>query len=206
MDIQTNPKILVVDDDENIVEAIKAILETMDVGDTKKISVAIDGKTVNIPKDCYEIVETKEKRIGEKFVPHVIEPSFGIDRILYFLLEHNYVETKKKGEEYRLLKLNPLMAPIKVGVFPLISDEKLVKIAKEVDKNLRDAGIETYYDDGGTIGRRYARMDEIGTPFCITVDHDTLKDNSVTIRDRDTTKQERKKIKDLVSSLKELVC
>ena len=158
------------------------------------------------PKDCYEIVETKEKRIGEKFVPHVIEPSFGIDRILYFLLEHNYVETKKKGEEYRLLKLNPLTAPIKVGVFPLISDEKLVKIAKEVDKNLRDAGIATYYDDGGTIGRRYARMDEIGTPFCITIDHDTLKDNSVTIRDRDTTKQERKKIKDLVSSLKKLIC
>ena len=185
---------------------IKAILETMDVSDTKKISVTVDGKTVDIPKDCYEIVETKEKRIGEKFVPHVIEPSFGIDRILYFLLEHNYVETKKKGEEYRLLKLNPLTAPIKVGVFPLISDEKLVKIAKEVDKNLRDAGIATYYDDGGTIGRRYARMDEIGTPFCITIDHDTLKDNSVTIRDRDTTKQERKKIKDLVSSLKKLIC
>ena len=114
-------------------------------------------------------------------------------------------EIKKKGEEYRLLKLKPLVAPIKVGVFPLISDERLVKIAQEIDRNLRDAGISTYYDDGGTIGRRYARMDEIGTPFCITVDHESLEDNTVTIRDRDTTKQERKKIEELVKYIKEVI-
>jgi glycyl-tRNA synthetase len=99
--------------------------------------------------------------------------------------------------------LNPIVAPIKVGVFPLVGDEKLVKIANKIDEELRNAGISTYYDDGGTIGRRYARMDEIGTPFCITVDHDTLKDNKVTIRDRDTTKQERKKIDKIVSYIKE---
>ena len=137
--------------------------------------------------------------MGEKFVPHVIEPSFGIDRVVYFLLEHNYAEIKKKGEEYRILKLTPQMAPIKVGVFPLIGDNKLVDIAKGIDKNLRNAGVETYYDDGGTIGRRYARMDEIGTPFCVTVDHDTLDDNSVTVRDRDTTQQERMKLEQLIS-------
>jgi glycyl-tRNA synthetase len=182
---------------------IKTLLENMEVKDTKKISVSLDGKTIQIPKDCYEIVETKEKLTGEKFVPHVIEPSYGIDRILYGILEHNYHEGKKKGEEYRILKFNPLIAPIKVGVLPLISDEKLIKIANEIDRNLRDAGIETYYDDGGSIGRRYARMDEVGTPFCITVDHDTLKDNTVTIRDRDTTKQVRRKMDDIVEYLNE---
>ena len=90
-------------------------------------------------------------------------------------------------------------------MFPLIGDENLVKIAKEIDQEFRDAGVITYYDDGGTIGRRYARMDEIGTPFCITVDHDTLKDKSVTIRDRDTTKQERKKIDEVISYIKDKV-
>jgi len=178
---------------------IKDLLEKIDVKDTKKISIEVDGETVEIPENCYEIVETKEKMMGEKFVPHVIEPSFGIDRVVYFLLEHNYAEIKKRGEEYRILKLTPQMAPIKVGVFPLIGDKKLVDIAKDIDKNLRNAGIETYYDGGGTIGRRYARMDEIGTPFCITVDHETLEDNSVTVRDRDTTQQERMKLEQLAS-------
>ena len=185
---------------------IKEMLEKMEVKDTKRVSVKIDDETIEIPEKCYEIVETEEKLTGEKFVPHVIEPSYGIDRILYFLLEHNYSEVNKKGEEYRILKLNPQIAPIKVGVFPLISDKKLIDIAKDIDRNLRDADIETYYDDGGTIGRRYARMDEIGTPFCITVDHDTLKDESVTIRDRDTTKQEREKIDELVIIIKEKIC
>ncbi|MEA2055530.1 MAG: His/Gly/Thr/Pro-type tRNA ligase C-terminal domain-containing protein, partial [Candidatus Thermoplasmatota archaeon] len=151
-----------------------------------------------IHKNCYKIVETKEKVAGEKFIPYVIEPSYGIDRILYCILEQNYVEIKKKDEEYRLLKLKPEIAPIKVGVFPLVSDERLIKIAKIVDKDLRNAGIATYYDEGGTIGRRYARMDEVGTPFCITVDHDTLKDDMVTVRDRDTTKQKRKKIDEII--------
>ena len=81
-----------------------------------------------------------------------------------------------------------------------------MNVAKKIDTDLRNAGISTYYDEGGTIGRRYARMDEIGTPFCITVDHDTLKDYTVTIRYRDTTKQKRKKIEELVSYLKEKIC
>jgi glycyl-tRNA synthetase len=181
---------------------IKELLEKMDAKDAMKISITLDGKTVDIPKNCYEILEIKEKLTGEKFVPHVIEPSYGIDRVLYFLLEHNYSEEKKKGEEYRVLKLTFQMAPIKAGIFPLINDKKLVDIAKKIDNNLRSAGIATYYDDGGTIGRRYARMDEIGTPFCITVDHNTLDDNTVTIRDRDTTKQERKNIEQLLYFLK----
>jgi glycyl-tRNA synthetase len=181
---------------------IKEQLEQMDAATVKKITVTINGETIDIPKDCYDIVEVKEKQSGEKFVPHVIEPSYGIDRILYFILEHNYVEAKKNEEEYTILKLTPLVAPIKVGVFPLIGDDALVRIAKEIDNMMRDQGIATYYDEGGTIGRRYARMDEVGTPFCVTVDHDSLIDQKVTIRDRDTTKQERKKIQDIATYLK----
>jgi len=185
---------------------IKEILEKMEVKDKKKsLSVFVDGEEILIPSDCYEIKKIEEKLSGEKFVPHVIEPSYGIDRILYFVLEHNYVETKKNEEEYTILKFKPLIAPVKVGVFPLTEDEKLVKIAKEIDYRFRESGVVTYYDDSGTIGRRYARMDEIGTPFCVTVDHDTLKDNKVTIRDRDTTKQERKKIDEIIDYIKEKI-
>ena len=184
---------------------IKVLLEQMDAASVKKITVTIDGESIDIPNDCYEIVEIKEKQSGEKFVPHVIEPSYGIDRILYFLLEHNYVEGKKKEEQYTILKLNPVVASIKVGVFPLIGDDKLIAVAKEIDITLRKEGIATFYDESGTIGRRYARMDEIGTPFCITVDHETLNDKKVTIRNRDTTKQERKIIQDVVSYIKEKI-
>lgn len=181
---------------------IKQHLEQMDVSEVKTITVTIDGESIDIPKEYYDIVEIKEKQTGEKFVPHVIEPSYGIDRVLYFLLEHNYVEGKKKEEDYTILKLNPLVAPIKVGVFPLISDDQLIALAKEIDGSLRNEGIATYYDESGTIGRRYARMDEIGTPFCITVDHDSLTDHMVTVRDRDTTKQERKNIQDIAGFMK----
>ena len=180
----------------------KELLEKIDVKDATKISITLDGKTVDVPENCYDIVESKEKLTGEKFVPHVIEPSFGIDRVIYFILEHNFSEVKKKDDDYRILTLSPQIAPIKAGVFPLLKDKKLVDIAKKIDKNLRTAGIATYYDDGGTIGRRYARMDEIGTPFCITVDHDSLKDNTVTVRDRNTTKQERKDQRLLVEFIK----
>ena len=76
-------------------------------------------------------------------------------------------------------------------MFPLISDKELIRVAKIIDTELRENGFQTYYDENGTIGRRYARMDEIGTPFCITVDHETLTDGKITVRDRDTTKQER---------------
>ncbi|RLF53703.1 MAG: glycine--tRNA ligase [Thermoplasmata archaeon] len=185
---------------------IKTLLENIDVtSEVDEISVNIDGEKIEIPKDCYKIVETEEKVSGEKFIPHVIEPSYGIDRILYMILEHNYMETKKKEEEYRVLRLKPGIAPVKTGVFPLVNDDKLVEIAKKIDNDLRDAGVITYYDDSGSIGRRYARMDEIGTPFCVTVDHDTIVDNTVTIRDRDTTRQVRKKIEDVVGYIKEKI-
>lgn len=181
---------------------IKDLLEKIDVKKDKEIILNVDSEKIKIPTDCYKIVETEEKITGERFVPHVIEPSYGIDRILYMILEHSYSEGKKSDEEYRILKLNPVVAPVKVGVFPLISDKKLISITKKIDSDLRISGVSTYYDEGGTIGRRYARMDEIGTPFCITVDHDSINDNAVTVRDRNTTKQDRVKIKEIISFIK----
>ncbi len=177
---------------------IKDLLEKIDVQKNKEIILNIEGKKTKIPTDCYNIVETEEIINGERFVPHVIEPSYGIDRILYMILEHSYYESKERDEEYRVLKLNPVVSPIKAGIFPLINDENLINIAKKIDSDLRSSGISTYYDKGGTIGRRYARMDEIGTPFCITVDYESLNDNAVTVRYRDTTKQERIKIKEII--------
>ncbi len=178
---------------------IKNILENLDTIDKDKLTIEIDGVNIEIPKNCYELIEIKEKQTGEKFVPHVIEPSYGIDRIIYCILEQNYNEKKKTEEEYRILKLNPLIAPIKVGVFPLINNDKLISIAKKIDLSIRDNGVETYYDEKGTIGRRYARMDEIGTPFCLTIDHDSIKDDSITIRYRDTAKQDRIKISEIIT-------
>jgi len=186
-------------------DIVKNTLEKMNAEKIGEITIDLDGKVVDIPKNCYEIVEKKEKITGEKFVPHVIEPSFGIDRIVYFVMEHNYKEVKKKDEEYRILTFSPHIAPIKVGVFPLTSDEKLVEIAKKIDELLRNEGISSYYDDGGTIGRRYARMDEVGTPFCITVDNDTLNDHKITVRDRDSTRQVRINREDLLNYIKEKI-
>ena len=180
---------------------IKEILENMEVKESDKLEINLNGKKIKIPKKAYKIIEKEEKITVEKFVPHVIEPSFGIDRIFYCILEHNFEIRNKDEEEYRILKLKPIVAPIKVGVFPLIKDERLIKIASKIDKSLRNAGIYSYYDISGSIGRRYARMDEAGTPFCITVDHDTIKDETVTIRERDSAKQIRlkmEKIKDFI--------
>lgn len=184
---------------------IKQYLDHLESIDKEPLTIKIDSENISIPSDCYEIVEKTEKQVGEKYVPHVIEPSYGIDRVLYFILEHNFNEITKNGEEYRILQLQIKVAPIKVGIFPLVNDDRLVTLSKEIDDKLRKAGIATKFDDGGTIGRRYARMDEIGTPFCITIDHQSLEDSTVTIRDRDTTKQKRTDIADLISYFKEIL-
>jgi len=151
------------------------------------LKLDIDGETVIVPGNCYRVIEKKEKVSGRKIVPHVIEPSYGLDRILYALLDHAY----HVQDDYVRLALSGRVAPIKLGIFPLVSKDGLDDIAKEICDQLSSTGVACYYDDSGSIGRRYARMDEIGTPFCITVDYETLKDTSVTIRDRDTTDQVR---------------
>jgi len=139
---------------------------------------------------------------GKKIMPHIIEPSGGVDRALLAFLVDAYKEETVKGEKRTVLSLHPKLAPIKTAILPLVKkDPKLVKIAKSIYEDLKD-DLFVEYDDGGTIGKRYRRQDEIGTPFCITVDSDSIKDDTVTIRHRDSMKQKSikiPKIKDFLS-------
>lgn len=141
-----------------------------------------------------------DEETGQKYLPFVIEPSLGVERAMLAFLVDAYDESdgsdgREKGEV--TLRLNPKLAPIKVAVFPLIKKEKLPEIAKNITAELREADVATYYDESGSVGRRYRRQDEIGTPFCITVDFDSIKDDTVTLRDRDSMKQERIKIDEI---------
>ncbi len=139
----------------------------------------------------------------ERFVPHVIEPAAGCDRATLAFLCESYHEDQapdEKGEmQTRLvLRLHPKLAPVKVAVFPLIKKDGMPEKAAEIYRAFKQAGIAVAYDQQAAIGRRYRRMDEIGTPFCVTVDGDTLSSDTVTIRDRDTLKQDRVSVKELV--------
>jgi glycyl-tRNA synthetase len=139
---------------------------------------------------------------GKKIIPHVIEPSFGIERTIYAVLLYSFIEDKERGWDW--FKFVPKIAPISVAVFPLLNKEEMINKSLEIFKNLRKE-FDTIFDKSGSIGKRYARADEIGIPYCITVDHQTLEDGSVTIRDRNTTKQERVKIEELSTKLKNLL-
>lgn len=131
---------------------------------------------------------------GEKFIPHVVEPTFGISRVFLALLANGYTEE----EDRTYLKLHPDIAPYRVAVFPLVKNkEKIAGKAREFYNLLSDE-FSVVWDDRGNIGKRYLSQDEIGTPYCVTIDYDTLEDNTVTVRDRDTTKQERVEISRLV--------
>ncbi len=172
---------------------------------SEKIVVVLDGEEVEVPRECYRIEEVEEIVHGEKVVPHVIEPSFGLDRITYAILEHSFDTDVVDGEERKVLRLKRWMAPVQVAVLPLLSREPFTSKALEITNELKKVGIFTEYDDSGSIGRRYRRYDEIGTPFCITVDHQTFEDETVTLRDRDTTSQIRIAIKSLSDVLVNLL-
>lgn len=150
--------------------------------------------------DMTVFYQDKGEEEGKKVLPHVVEPSFGIDRPLYCVLEHSFVR-----DDRTYLKLDRELAPIEMSIFPLISDDGLPEKATEIHENLTDKGFFAEYDDSGSIGRRYARADEVGVPYCITVDHQTLEDSTVTIRDRDSTDQIRVEIEELPSVLRELL-
>ncbi len=136
---------------------------------------------------------------GKPFIPHVLEPTVSVDRALLAVLVSAYTEDELGGEKRIYLALKPSVAPIKIAVFPLLKNKPpLVEKAREVYKNLKKEFGDVMFDDNGNIGKRYRRQDEIGTPYCVTVDFETLeKDNSVTVRDRDSGKQERIKIEEL---------
>ncbi len=146
----------------------------------------------------------------ERFYPHVIEPAAGADRTtLAFLCEayHEDHQPDEKGEmqERVYLSLHPRLAPVKVAIFPLIKKEGMPEKAAGIYREFKEAGITAQFDQQAAIGRRYRRQDEIGTPFCITVDGDTMKDDTVTLRDRDSLKQERLPIKDVVEYVRQRV-
>ena len=141
---------------------------------------------------------------NERYLPWVIEPAVSVERIFITLLLDAYDEDVVNNEPRVVLHLHPNVAPVQVAVVPLSKKEELIKVAQPIVQSLRGQFRVEYDQTGGNIGRRYRRQDEIGTPFCITVDFDTLNDKAVTIRHRDSTEQERSPIADLAVRLEAL--
>jgi glycyl-tRNA synthetase len=137
-----------------------------------------------------EKLEYFDPQTKERYVPHVIEPAAGADRATLAFLVDAYDEEEVAGEQRTVLKLHPRLAPVKVAVLPLVRKDGQPEVAREVHAALRGR-MQSEYDEGGSIGKRYRRQDEIGTPYCVTVDHRTLEDRTVTLRDRDSLSQER---------------
>ncbi|MCC7551674.1 MAG: glycine--tRNA ligase [Methanobacterium sp.] len=174
-------------------ESIKQAFEKENV-----YQLELDGETYQLTPDLLSFEEVEETVRGERIYPHVIEPSYGIDRITYSVLLHCFAQ-----EDDRNIFHFPVdLAPVGVNVFPLVNKDELVLSAQHIRDDLRAEGIIAELDTSGTIGRRYARSDEIGTPFAVTVDHQTLEDETVTIRERDSQKQ----VRILISKVPETVC
>jgi len=175
------------------------VVKLLSTADPQEVEASLKRRgfyTINSFKvlpEYVQIVRKKVKEEGRRFIPHVIEPSFGSDRLVYIALEYAY--KKKRGRT--LLNLPRDLAPIQISVYPLVSKDGLPEKAKQVYQMLMDEGFIIEYDESGSIGRRYARADEIGTPLGLTADYQTLKDNTVTIRDRNTWRQVRKVIEEL---------
>jgi len=158
----------------------------------------------NIQRDSGKSMEYRPKDGSKPFVPHVIEPSFGLERAIMAVLTAAYTEDEVNGEKRSYLKLPNHLAPVKVAVSPLLKNKpELVEKAREVYAVLKKEFGSVMWDDNGNIGKRYRRQDEIGTPYCVTIDFDTLEDDTVTVRNRDTTKQERVKITELSTKIKD---
>ena len=160
-----------------------------------------DGTSVEVGEEHVKPNQKTIKETGEWYIPHVIEPAFGIDRIIWHVLDHSYQEVTKNDEMYVRMELSDTVAPVDYAVFPLFEkdgmDQKAWKLHQQLCQTL---GVVSMYDGSGSIGRRYARADEIGVPKCITIDHQSLEDGTVTIRDRDTTEQVRISMESLLQS------
>jgi len=162
------------------------------------IAYRTDFDLMNIQNNAGKSMEYTIKGTNTKFVPHVIEPSFGVERAVMAVLAAAYTEDEVNGEKRIVMKFPEHLAPVKYCVSPLLKNKpELVEKAREVYQILKKKHGNVMWDDNGNIGKRYRRQDEIGTPYCVVVDFDSLDDNSVTIRDRDTTEQRRVAIADL---------
>ena len=184
------------------------VLEAVNKADPEEVERQLKAEGVvkvggyEIPADAVKIVEVEEKVTGEKYVPHVVEPSFGVERLLYVALEYAYKE--KEGRV--ILSLPRDISPVHAVVLPLLeNDEKLVEKAVEVRDLLRKSGFHVVLDKSGSIGRRYARADEAGIPAAVTIDYQTLEDGTVTLRDRDTWKQVRVPLEALPEALRRFI-
>lgn len=153
-------------------------------------------------KESNQSMEIFDEKYKNKIIPRVIEPTFGIERIFLAILTKAY--NYDKARDYVVLKIPAKLAPVKAAIFPIVKQQNFENFARKVFDELKKE-LNVFYDKSGSIGRRYARNDEIGTPFCITIDGDSLKNRDVTIRDRDTTKQIRVKVSELKEILKKLI-
>ena len=178
---------------------VKQALEDCNVSEIKS-AIENDGKYILTLDKDYELTpdlvifeDVEEEITGKKVVPHVIEPSFGIDRITYAVLLHSFTESDKKD----YFKFAKTVAPVQIGVYPLADKPKPVEIAQKITEDLRMSGFTVEYNNKGTIGRKYAKADEIGIPLAITVDFDTIEDDKVTVRYRDSEAQDRIAINEL---------
>ncbi len=140
----------------------------------------------------------------ERFIPYVIETSAGLTRTVLTVLSDAYTEEEVGGEKRVVLKMHPLLAPVTVGVFPLVKKDGLAELARDIEANLRE-DFSTFYDQGGAIGRRYRRQDEAGTPFCLTIDYQSKEDGTVTLRYRDSMEQVRIHRNDLTGAINKAV-
>jgi len=147
-----------------------------------------------------EKLEYFDQATGERYVPHVIEPAAGADRATLAFLVDAYDEEAVGDETRTLLRLHPRLAPVKVAVLPHVRKDGLPDLAREVHAALRGR-LQAEFDESGSIGKRYRRQDEIGTPYCVTIDHQTVEDRTVTVRDRDSLAQERIAIEGLADEL-----
>ncbi len=162
-----------------------------------------DGKIARITEEMYDIINIETSNSGEWFIPHIIEPAFGIDRIIWHLLDHSYQELEKEGENYSLLKLNEMVSPVDAVILPLFDKDGMGKMADKITRRINNiSGLKVEKDTSKSIGRRYARADEIGIPWAATVDYTTIEDNTVTIRRRDDQYQIRVTIEEFILSMK----
>ncbi|WP_435197583.1 glycine--tRNA ligase [Natronomonas sp. EA1] len=186
----------------DIAEALQTLAETdreAFEGDT--VTVEVDGEEIEVATAVANFSVEEVTESGEHITPHVVEPSFGIGRILYTVVAHAYRTDEVDGEARDYLSFPAEVAPTTVGVFPLMGKDGLDDRAHEIAATLRSAGFDVAYDESGNIGRRYRRQDEIGTPYCVTVDYESLEDDTVTVRERDSTEQARVAIDELPATL-----
>ena len=180
--------------------AVKKAVEALEVTTPFPTLITLaSGEEVEVAPEHVKRVQRTETITGEWYIPHVVEPAFGIDRIIWHILDHAYDDAGKDGDDYTVLRLKNTIAPVDYCVFPLFEKDGMGEMARTLHRTLCAApGIVSVYDSSGSIGRRYARADEIGVPHCLTVDHQSIEDGTVTVRNRDTGEQHRVHTDDLL--------